>query len=86
MRDGKACGPDQIPVEILKLFADKALDQLLKWFNRENTYRIANIGIHNYTKKNNTKRCENNRNLGIMYHAVKLLLKIIKDRVWITYR
>lgn len=33
MKSGKAAGPDRIPIEIFKLFDDKAIDILLELFN-----------------------------------------------------
>lgn len=47
IKNGKGCGLDKIPTEVLKRFADEALDQLIKVFS--NLYETRKIPTEKLT-------------------------------------
>lgn len=87
MKPGKAAGPDQIPIEIVKLFDDDVIDILLDLFN--NIYDGGAIPKQWLTstfvlvsKKPNPRECSDYRTIALMSHTLKLFLKIIHKRIY----
>jgi endonuclease/exonuclease/phosphatase family metal-dependent hydrolase len=82
----KACGPDDIPVEVLKLIDDHNIDYLLRLFN--SIYDTGNIPqdwlkstFMTLPKKQHPKKCSDYRLISLMSHILKLFLKIIHARI-----
>lgn len=86
-KDGKAAGPDQLNVELLKLLDEKNQDVLLNLFNQ--IYKSGKIPEEwlvsefiTLPKKQNAKHCNEYRLISLMSHALKLFLRIIHTRIW----
>ncbi|GFR58185.1 RNA-directed DNA polymerase from mobile element jockey-like [Elysia marginata] len=86
MKNGKAAGPDQIPIELLKALGNWGIDQLTKLLNR--IYDTGNIPkdmlistFITLQKKPGATECENHRTISLMSHTLKLLLKILLTRI-----
>lgn len=87
MKNGKACGPDEIPVEMLKLFNEEGMDHLIKLFNT--IYESGNLPEEWLTstfivlpKKPTVRKCEEYRTISLMSHTLKLFLKVIHERIY----
>lgn len=87
-KNRKATGPDEIPVEILKLLKDqKALDVLVELFNL--IYITGTIPkdwlrstIIPLPKKSSPKSHNDYRTIALMSHTLKVFLKIIHARIY----
>ncbi|GFR76701.1 RNA-directed DNA polymerase from mobile element jockey-like [Elysia marginata] len=86
MKNGKAAGPDQIPIELLQALGNWGIDQLTKLLNR--IYDTGNIPkdmlistFITLQKKPGATECENHRTVSLMSHTLKLLLKILLTRI-----
>lgn len=87
MKPGKAAGPDQIPIELIKLFNDDVIDVLLDLFNRiYDTGEIPEQWLSStfvlIPKKPNPRECSDYRTIALMSHTLKLFLKIIHKRIY----
>lgn len=87
MKPGKAAGPDQIPIELIKLFNDDVIDVLLDLFNRiYYTGEIPEQWLSStfvlIPKKLNPRECSDYRTIALMSHTLKLFLKIIHKRIY----
>lgn len=86
---GRAVGPDEIPIEILKLIADEHLKLSEELFNNifdsgEIRNRILISTFIQIPKKENTLKCEEYRIISLMDHILKIFLGIIYERtIWI---
>lgn len=87
MKPGKAVGPDQIPIELIKLFDDDVIDILHDLFN--NIYENGRIPRQWLSstfvlipKKPNPRECSDYRTIALMSHTLKLFLKIIHKRIY----
>ena len=86
MKDGKATGPDEISVEVLKSLGDLAIDELHILFN--NIYDtgkipedICNSIFIAIPKKAGAVKCENFRTISLISHINKILLRICINRL-----
>ena len=85
-KNGKAVGPDQIPVESLKCINDETLDIIVDLFNT--VYKTGNIPKQwllstfcAIPKNTNAKDCSEHRTISLISHILKLFLKIIHGRI-----
>ncbi|NSM56165.1 hypothetical protein HET73_00315 [Wolbachia endosymbiont of Atemnus politus] len=86
MKSGKTPGPDQIFIEMLKTFEVSLINEIVDIFNL-----IYNSGqlpddlcksiFINIPKKPNSLECDDFRQISIMSHMTKILLKIILNRI-----
>lgn len=86
-KNGKATGPDDLCVEILKLLDDENISLLLKLFNRiYNTGEVPRQWLQStfvtLPKKSNSKRCSEYRLISLMCHTLKVFLRILHSRLW----
>lgn len=87
-KNGKAPGPDEVHVEILKLLSEeRSLTLLVDFFN--SIYRSGTIPrdwlkstFVTLPKKRNAKVCNEYRTISLMSHALKLFLKILHSRIY----
>ena len=85
LKNDKACGEDNIPIEIIK-YCDQFSDELLSTFNMylENNYipnGIKDIMITVLYKKGNSKILDNYRGIAVISHIGKLLERMIFKRL-----
>ena len=87
MKNGKADGPDQIPIELIKLFDDDVINILLELFNRiydkgEIPKQWLSSTFVLIPKKPNPRECSDYRTIALMSHNLTLFLKIIHKRIY----
>ena len=86
MKTGQACGPDQIPIEVWKLLVDESVDYLLNTMNTvfdegmPQSWRKSEISPL-YKGKGSVLECGNYRRIKLMAHTMKLLERIIDNRI-----
>lgn len=85
-KTGKAPGPDQIPSDWLKFLNDENVSELTNIFNHiYETGIVPQIWLEStfipIPKKPNTSSCNDFRLISLMSHSLKLLLKIILNRI-----
>lgn len=85
-KTGKAMGPDNIPVEVLKLLEDDYLDALTNLFNQ--VYNLGSLPSEwlkstfiTLPKKTKAKKCAEYRTISLMSHVLKIFLAIIQNRI-----
>ena len=90
MANGKAMGPDELPVELLKLgLSDSSHEILLPfhdiivavWTTGEVPQEWKDANIKVLHKKKDRTECSNYRGLSLVAHAGKVLLKIVANRL-----
>ena len=90
MANGKAMGPDELPVELLKLgLSDSSHEILLPfhdiivavWMTGEVPQEWKDATIKVLHKKKDRTECSNYRGLSLVAHAGKVLLKIVANRL-----
>ena len=90
MANGKAMGPDELPVELLKLgLSDSSHEILLPfheiivavWMTGEVPQEWKDATIKVLHKKKDWTECSNYRGLSLVAHAGKVLLKIVANRL-----
>ena len=86
MRNGKSPGPDELPVELLKLIEERSINTLVDLFN--NIYQSGIIPQEwllstfvTMPKKGNPRQCSDYRTISLMSHILKTFLKIIHTRI-----
>lgn len=86
-KNGKATGPDEIPVELIKVMSEVSTKELTELFNA--IYDSGNIPEEwllstfvTIPKKRSAKTCEDFRTISLMSHALKIFLKIIHARIY----
>ncbi|KAL5157229.1 Secretory carrier-associated membrane protein 3 [Glycine soja] len=87
MSNGKAVGPDNIPIEVWKTFGDRGLEWLTKLFNEimrskrmpEKWRRSTLVPI--YKNKGDIQNCANYRGIKLMSHTMKLWERVIERRL-----
>ncbi|ETE62476.1 Retrovirus-related Pol polyprotein LINE-1 [Ophiophagus hannah] len=87
----KATGPDDIPVEFLKLLEDNGKKFLLQLFNRiYETGKIPNDWLKStfvtIPPQINAKKCTKYRTISLMSHALKIFLRIIQQEYTTKFR
>ncbi|RZB98883.1 LINE-1 retrotransposable element ORF2 protein [Glycine soja] len=87
MSNGKAVGPDNIPIEVWKTLGDRGLEWLTKLFNEimrskrmpEEWRRSMLVPI--YKNKGDIQNCANYRGIKLMSHTMKLWERVIERRL-----
>lgn len=85
----KSPGPDEIPAELVKLLDNKSISVLTAFFNQvyqsgelpDDWKRSIFIAL---PKKSNASRCNDFRLISLMSHILKVLLKILLNRIHAT--
>ena len=82
LRNNKAGGPDQIPIELIKNGSDNLQEKVIRIVKRTfETGRLnqdfVNSEITTIPKKDNTTKCEEHRTIALTSHVMKILLKAI---------
>ena len=89
MANAKAVGPDELPVELLKLGINhdptvlRVFHRVIKrvWRQREVPQRWRDAVIKVLHKKKDRTKCGNYRGISLGAHAGKVLLKVIATRL-----
>ena len=89
MANAKAVGPDELPVELLKLGINhdptvlREFHRVIKlvWHQREVPQRWRDAVIKVLRKKKDRTECANYRGISLVAHAGKILLKIVATRL-----
>ena len=89
MANAKAVGPDELPVELLKLGINldptvlRDFHRMIKrvWHQREVPQRWRDAVIKVLHKKKDRTECGNYRGISLVAHAGKVLLKIVATRL-----
>ncbi|KAH1250174.1 LINE-1 retrotransposable element ORF2 protein [Glycine max] len=87
MSNGKAVGPDNIPIEVWKTLGDRGLGWLTELFNEimrskrmpEEWRRSTLVPI--YKNKGDIQNCANYRGIKLMSHTMKLWERVIERRL-----
>jgi len=82
----KATGPDDIPGELFKAGGETALDRkhricVVIWETGEWPEEWTFSTFISLPKKGDLKQCENYRTIALVFHASKILLWIILERI-----
>ena len=87
MKNGKAQGPDNIPVEAWIALGNKSVEFLVSFFNRllreekmSDEWRRS-VLVPLYKSKRDIKKCGNYRGIKLMSHTMKLWERIIEARI-----
>ena len=86
LKNNKAGGPDQIPVEFIKNGGSRLIERIVeivqKVFETGEIHQdFARSEIITLPKKNNTMKCEEHRTIALTSHTMKILLKVISNRI-----
>ena len=86
MKTGKACGPDQIPIEVWTLLGDEGLEYLLQTMNAVIDEGMPLSWMKSeisplFKGKGSVLECENYRGIKLMAHTMKLWERIIDRRI-----
>ena len=87
MKNGKAVGPDDIPVEVWKCLGEIALEFLTKLYNRtmESERMPEEWGRHhsdtNFKNKGDVQSCSNYRGIKLISHTMKLWERVVERRL-----
>ena len=86
LRNNKAGGPDQIPVEMIKKGGKTLIDKVIKIV--QNVFETGQVNqdfarseIITLPKKNNTMKCEEHHTIALTSHTMKILLKVTANRI-----
>ncbi|KAK3541761.1 hypothetical protein QTP86_003520 [Hemibagrus guttatus] len=87
MKNGKAVGPDNIPVEVWKCLGEAAVEFLTSLFNRvlesermpEEWRRSVLVTI--FKNKGDVQSCSNYRGIKLMSHTMKLWERVVEARL-----
>ncbi|KAK3544481.1 hypothetical protein QTP86_013141 [Hemibagrus guttatus] len=87
MKNGKAVGPDDIPVEVWKCLGDAAVEFLASLFNRDlESERMPeewrrSVLVPIFKNKGNVQSCSNYRGIKVMSHTMKLWERVVEARL-----
>ena len=87
MKNGKAVGPDDIPVEVWKCLREIALEFLTKLYNRTmESERMPeewrdSILIPIFKNKGDVQSCSNYRGIQLISHSMKLWERVVERRL-----
>ena len=87
MKNGKAVGPDDIPVEVWKCLGDIALEFLTKLYNRTmESERMPeewrdSILLPIFKNKGDVQSCSNYRGIKLTSHSMKLWERVVERRL-----
>ena len=87
MSNGKAVGPDNIPIEVWKSLGDRGIVWLTNFFNeimttkkKPDEWRRSTL-IPIYKNKGDIQSCANYRGIKLMSHTMKLWERVIERRI-----
>ena len=87
MKNGKAVGPDEIPVEVWKSLGDEGCSFLCELFNDilesesiPEKWRQSTL-VPVYKNKGDVQSCENYRGIKLMCHTMKIWERVIDKRI-----
>ncbi|CAG4958055.1 unnamed protein product [Colias eurytheme] len=86
-KTGKAVGPDEVPIELIKEIEECNLDYITNLFNAiydsgtipSDWLKSTFVAI---PKVKNPKKCSEYRTISLMSHVLKLFLKVIHNRIY----
>lgn len=86
-KQGKAAGPDEIYIEIIKLLDEENIEVLVQMFNNiHESSQIPQDWLHSVfvplPKKSNADHCDQFRMISLMSQVLKLFTKIIHGRIY----
>ncbi|KAK9087668.1 hypothetical protein Syun_030062 [Stephania yunnanensis] len=87
MKIGKACGPDEIPIEVWKLLVEIGLTWLIKLFKKVLKSKRMSMDWRRSTlvpifkNKEDIQSCSNYWGIKLMSHTIKLWERIIDNRL-----
>src|SRR6266550_6007049 len=86
MKNGKAVGIDEIPIEVLKCLDDRGIQEIVKLCNRiyateEWPKDFVRTVMTPIPKKQGTRKCEEYRSISLISHAAKIMLRILNRRL-----
>ncbi|CAG9839912.1 unnamed protein product [Diabrotica balteata] len=87
LKNSKAPGPDELPVDILKLIDEDRVHLLVDLFNKiyENSIipeELLRSTFVPHPKKAHAKQCNDHRTISLMSHTLQIFLKIIHNRIY----
>uniref|UniRef100_A0A3B4DPZ4 ribonuclease H n=1 Tax=Pygocentrus nattereri TaxID=42514 RepID=A0A3B4DPZ4_PYGNA len=87
MKNGKAVGPDDIPVEVWRCLGEKAEDILTKLFNKilesermPDEWRSSEL-LPIFKNKGDVQSCSNYRGIKLMSHTMKVWERVVEARL-----
>lgn len=85
-KNGKAVGPDEVPIELIRLIDEDCIDVLVELFNEiYQTGTIPKQWLQStfvaIPKKPHATTCSDHRTIALMSHTLKVFLKIIHSRI-----
>lgn len=87
MKNGRACGPDGIPLEVWRCLGDKGMEWLTSLFNvilrtavMPGDWRLSTL-IPVYKNKGDIQDCGNYRGIKLLSHTMKVWEKVIEMRL-----
>uniref|UniRef100_A0AAR2LU20 Reverse transcriptase domain-containing protein n=1 Tax=Pygocentrus nattereri TaxID=42514 RepID=A0AAR2LU20_PYGNA len=87
MKNGKAVGPDDIPVEVWRCLGEKAVDFLTRFFNKilesermPDEWR-SSVLVPIFKNKGDVQSCSNYRGIKLMSHTMKVWERIVEARL-----
>ncbi|KAK3517615.1 hypothetical protein QTP70_013098, partial [Hemibagrus guttatus] len=87
MKNGKAVGPDDIPVEVWKCLGDAAVEFLTSLFNRDLESEMMpeewrrSVLVPIFKNKGNVQSCSNYRGIKVMSHTMKVWERVVEARL-----
>ena len=87
MKDGKAVGADEIPIEVWKVLGREGLGWLTKLFNKmlrgdkmPDEWRVSHL-VPLYKGKGDVQECRNYRGIKLLSHTMKLWERVVEARL-----
>ena len=87
MKTSKACGPDEIPIEVWKCLGDVGIRWLTQLFNKILTTKKMpeewrrSILVPIFKNKGDIQNCSNYRGIKLMSHTMKLWERVIEHHL-----
>ena len=86
MKNGKAVGIDEIPIELLRCMGEEGLEEIVKLCNSiyirgewpKDFVKTVMIPI---PKKQGTRKCQEYRTISLISHAAKIMLRVLNRRL-----
>jgi len=79
LKSGKAAGPDEISVDMLKALDEKGFSAIYETGNIPS--ELTRSTVITLPKKANAVECKDHRTISLMSHVLKVLLKVIEQRI-----
>ena len=80
MKNGKAVGPDDIPVEVWKCLGESALEFMTKLYNRTMEWRDSFVKPI-FKNKGDIQSCSNYRGIQLISHTMQLWERVVERRL-----